>query len=256
MNKMTRVQKKRIKRRRFFRTLLLMIVFIIFFKLLRESNYFEIKSIEVKGNNHIKKEFVQDKSNINPNVNIFKVSVLKSRKNIEEIPYVKDVTVKRKFPNKIIINITERTEIVQFKNNNKFINIDNDGIILDIIDKERKNLVLIEGFEFKDVITKKNIGEQVNQYIKNIDDEEFLGSLMKIEILNRFKEIKLSKDKKINLITSENKLIEFGNIYDSEYKFKLLGEIFVHIEEENIEYTKIIMDKGENPVIVTEKVGG
>lgn len=256
MKKMTRVQRKMRRRRRFFRIVLLIIIFTIIFKLARESDYFKIKSIGIKGNKLIQKERIEEKSNIKPGMNIFDVSVLRAKKNIKQIVYIKDLKVRRKLPNQINIVVEERKEAVQFKLENKYVIIDDEGIILDIRDKQVENIVMIVGVEFKKPLTKKELGNKIAGSIKEDANEEFLYYCVNTNLLNRLKKIQISKDKNIDLITKENKLVEFGNVYNSQYKLELLKEIFTHIDKEEIEYSKIIMDKGDNPVIVTEKAGG
>ncbi len=255
MKKMTRVKKKRIRRRRFLRIILLIIILFITLRLLRQSSYFNIKSIDIKGNKQVKKDFIQDNIDIKENENIFNISTLRAKKDIKKIVYVKDVKVNRKYPNKINIEILEREEILQLKILNKYIILDKDGIILNIIDKKKNSILSIEGIKMKDSINKENIGNKINEYIEDIETEKFIENCMETNLINRLSVIKLESVEKIEIITKEDKLIEFGDIFNSEYKLKLLKEIFNYINKEEIEYTKIIMDKGENPVIVTEKVG-
>lgn len=256
MKKMTRVKKKRIRRRRFLRIVLLIVILFITLRLLRQSSYFNIKSIDIKGNKLVKKDFIEDNIDIKENENIFNISVLRAKRDIKDIVYVKDVKVNRKYPNKINIEILEREEIIQLKIMNKYIILDKDGIILNIIDKKKNNILSIEGIKMENNITGENIGNKINEYIEDIETEKFVENCMETNLINILSVIKLENVEKIEIITKEDKLIEFGDISNSEYKLDLLKEIFNYIKKEDIEYTKIIMNKGENPVIVTEKVGG
>lgn len=256
MKKMTRVKKKRIRRRRFFRIVLLIIILFISLRLLRQSSYFNIKSIEISGNKQVKSDSIQEKINIQENKNIFDISTLRAKKDIKEIVYVKEVKVNRKFPNKINIEILERIESYQIKIENKFIILDEDGIILNIVDKKKSNILSIEGIEIEENIVKENLGNKINDYIEEIEVEKFIENCIDSNLIKRLSVVRLKNTEKVEIITKEDKIVEFGDIFDSEYKLDLLEEIFNYINKEEIEYTKIIMDKGENPVIVTEKVGG
>ncbi len=46
--------------------------------------------------------------------------------------------------------------------------------------------------------------------------------------------------------------IVFGNLDNVKYKLNLLNEILEHITENEIKCSKIIMNKGSHPIIVTD----
>ena len=145
MKKLSRVEKKMRRRRFFLRLLLLISLIIIMFVLALKSEFFVINNIKVLGSNKISKDIIISASSIGIGENQFKISTRDSEKNIEKIPYVKEVKVKRKFPKGILIEVIERKEIFQIAQLSSFALIDIDGYILDIVstenEKDRKSVV-------------------------------------------------------------------------------------------------------------------
>lgn len=107
---------------------------------------FNISNIEVYGNDKNTVDTYISLSKINiGTTNIFAVTQNSIRKNIKENPYVEEVTIQRKLPNTLQINITERKVTYQVEYSNSYIYIDEQGYILEI-SEEKKDILLINGF--------------------------------------------------------------------------------------------------------------
>lgn len=129
---------------------------------------FNIASIEVNGNNKNSVETYISLTKVDLNsTNIFAVTKTGIAKNIEENPYVESVEVKRKLPNIIQINITEREVAYQASYNDEYIYIDKQGYILEI-NNEKKNVTKIIGLS----TTKESLNE--GQRLNN-------GDLLKLD---------------------------------------------------------------------------
>ena len=165
---------KKIIRKRFFLSLLLL-VFVIMACIVYflTTPMFNITSIEITGNEKISAETYISLTQVDiGSTNIFAVTKGAIAKNIKENAYVENVEVKRKLPNILQINITEREVAYQAKYNDQYIYIDRQGYILEI-NEEKKNTIKIDGLSsVKQLI---NIGERLNN-----EDLQKLDTVLKI----------------------------------------------------------------------------
>lgn len=167
------------------------------------SPVFNINEISVSGNNKIQATEIESLSQLNIEQNIFRFSKETVKNNIKQNAYINSVEIKRKLPNKIEINVTERTPAYQIKFGNAFAYIDEKGNILEINEEDLK-LPLITGYK-----------TQVEDFkAGNMMQEE---DVTKLDTVNSI--IRVSKSNEIyDMITS----IDITN--DEEYKVEFKGE--------------------------------
>lgn len=96
------------------------------------SPVFNIKTIDVINNQNISKEQIINSSGILINENMFKISTNEVEKSILTNPYIENVKVKRKFYDKIEIDVQERIATIMLEYGNSYIYINNQGYILEI----------------------------------------------------------------------------------------------------------------------------
>lgn len=77
---------------------------------LLQSDLMNLKNIELEGNSYVNKSEIVNISNLVINRNIFKYNLKEIKQNIISHPYVKEVSIHRKLPNTIVIQIKEREE--------------------------------------------------------------------------------------------------------------------------------------------------
>ena len=251
MKKLTRVQRKKRRRRIFIRIILLLFLVFLVFILTLKTDLFLIDNIKVMGNNKILHTTIIDVSNIEYNENIFKINIKDSIKNMEELPYVKEAMVKRKFPKSIIMEIIERKEALQVKNISSFVIIDKEGYILDIVDEKKEGLPEFIGFE----VGKKSPGENFFSDIEGIN-VDFIEEGQRLNMLVKMEEVYMSENNNINILLLNGIDVAFGTIDNVNYKLGLLKEVLKDIEKKNLQCKMILMDRGENPVIVLEEEEG
>lgn len=113
------------------------------------SPLFNIKQIEVIGNQKITTEAIISLSKIQMEENIYKNSSSKIKQNIKQEPYIEDVIIKRKLPNKIEINIKERVATYMLEYANSYAYINNQGYILEI-SENKLDIPIIMGYKTED----------------------------------------------------------------------------------------------------------
>lgn len=115
----------------FFRFLLLIIMGIgIYF--LATSKFFEIKEISVLDNEYYTDRQISNLSGAVKGVNLFKADLSAMKDKLLKDPYIKDVKISRKLPDKIIIRIVERQEYAAISYSEKYVIIDAERVVLQI----------------------------------------------------------------------------------------------------------------------------
>ena len=189
---------------------------------------FNIKSIEVKGNNQIPIDTIISISKIKKGENIFKInnSVIQ---NIKENQYVEEASIKRKLPGTIQIIIKERSVKYQIKLINSYAYIDKNGYILET-SSVKAEVPIIVGFNIteNELLNKKRLEiidlEKLNKISKVIDSSKAT------EIDKLITEINIENENNYCIyLESQNKKVYIGNTNDLTKKMLFLKKI---IDEE------------------------
>lgn len=152
-SKKARMTEEQIRRNKRIKLILKVILFIaivagiIIYIML--SPIFNIKNITVEGNTNISTEQIISLSNVQKDVNLFKVSNKDTISAIKENPYVKTVEIKRKLPDTITFVITERVATYMLEYGGSYAYIDNQGYILEISATPLNGISKITGYTTK-----------------------------------------------------------------------------------------------------------
>ena len=191
------------------------------------SPIFNIKAIEVNGNNKIDKDTVISLSGVNIGKNIFQVSKKQVINSIKENQYINNVDVKRKLPGTLEINVEERKIAYQVKVINSYVYLDYQGYILEVSSNKEK-VPLIEGFT-------TNQDTLLNGKRLDNNDIKLLRTILRImetaktsEIDKLISKILVKDNEYILELSKENKLVYLGDATDLTNRMT---------------YVKIIVDK-------------
>ena len=233
-------RKRRQKREKRFRILKSILKILLLFAIivgillfLFISPVFNIKNINVQGNNKINTEEIESLSKINMNENIFRFSSRQIEENVKENAYIDTVEVKRKIPNTVEIIVTEREAKYQLEYGNAFVYIDGNGNILEI-SNENANLPIIRGYSTAQEniqVGNKLVDEDCN---KLLTIEKFLRAAKTNEIYDIMTYIDISnaKDYKFEL-PSKGKVAYLGDDTNINDKILTLKEILTREEGKN-----------------------
>jgi cell division protein FtsQ len=241
-----RIKKKKsiFKNRFFWLGILILLIFGGIFYLICFSFPFQIKEIQITGNektnidnlNNLIKDKLSQKILFFTSKSIFLVNFSEIKKEISKnFPPIGEIILKRKFPDKIIVQIEERKPIAVFNQEDLYFFLDKEGIIFDPVRTNISNGVentLADGqlIKIKKVLEAKELklGDRVL-------DKELLSSILEIEskLENNLKgpieEVLVVSDERINLKTSEGWEIYLNPKGDIEWQ---LTKLRVDLEEE------------------------
>ena len=147
-----RVSTHKIKKHKKKRYLLKFIIFVlvcaaIYFA--AHIPYFDVNGIAVMGNQEITDEEVIKASGVKAGESIFNAEPLWVAHKIKKNNlYVDTAKVRRKFPNKVTITITEKSAMAQLRMGQNYVVTDIDGTVIEVA-KEEKKATLIDNVEVK-----------------------------------------------------------------------------------------------------------
>ena len=148
-----------VKRRSPLRPILTFVI-IVLGVLLALSVFFRVSKITVDGNSFYTEEQIIQASGIEDGDNMFFVNRFSAASRIfAKLPYVQKVTISRKLPNHVIIEIAESQELAYVVSGDTYWAIDSNGKVMEKVDsKKAKNLIREDGLSLK----RPKVGQQIH----------------------------------------------------------------------------------------------
>lgn len=213
--------------------------------LLFTSSTFDVSEVELNGTERYTKEEIMSSLDISLGKNIFIEFFSYNKENINKFPYLSDINLNIKLPNKIQLNVSERTSkyLAYDKEKNKFFKIDGEGYILEEgkIEEKTEDEMLVYGITFADEII---FGEKINEIdyskiltylnVKKEYDKSGIGMTI----------AKVSFENSLTTLTLDDKLIvKFPNEIELEYKMNFLKGIIEKLPAESVGVIDMTKDK-------------
>lgn len=206
-------QRKRKKRKIMLITVILIASLTAICIYLLTSETYNIQYIEIEGNAELTNEQIQELSEIKIGNNIFSTLEVVTKVKLKENGYIEDVKLKKTYPNKIKIEITERQKAYQILTETGcYIYIDEQGYILDY-SLDKLELKTITGMD----ITEAQIKETKRLEEKDLEKMENILHIKreaeKIGIENQIQMIE-TKDEYILHLEEDKIIINLGDATD------------------------------------------
>lgn len=251
MGKTKKTKKRKRKKGIILKIILFVLMLALLYFFIFETDFFNIKNIKVVGIKEMSYEEIVKASPCLKGENIFTINSDLCEKALDDLPYIKSSKIKRSFPDIITIEIQERKKKAIIYHMDSFIYIDDEGYILSIEEKEEDEekieLPRIVGLELTDV-------EAGNNVFEILDMRKMIEFISVGEQSNLFSSMKYIDFKNKNNLIIELKngiKVAFGSLYNVKYKYSFLDHILEDIERENRDVKQILLNKGDNPVIIT-----
>ena len=139
-----KIMQKRKKKQKAIKWILILALLIVAILCAMFSPLFNIKKIEVQGNEIISKNEIISLSQIQLEENTFKLNKSQIKKQIKENAYRQSVIIVRNLPSEIVIKVEERKPAYLLEYAGSYIVIDKQGYMLEI-KNEKMNLPVIQG---------------------------------------------------------------------------------------------------------------
>ncbi len=183
--------------------------------------------IELNGNHIVSREAVLQQFVHDRNRSVVRVPLDARRSQLEQIPWVESATVQRILPNRIRVELTERTPVAFARNGNELALIDAHGVVLDRPQGEDLQFPIVSGVSEDLPREQREKRMQIyGEFIKDVD-------LVRAGSSENVSEIDLSNPKDLRAVMtglsgpadSQAVTIHFG-VSDFTGKFKMLVDNF------------------------------
>ncbi len=245
------INKKKLARKRKMQknliTLLLGLCVICIGVVLVFSLFFKINTISVIGENIYSDKMVSEKSGVEFGTNLFRVNEKEiSEKLSKELPFIKSVTLERKLPDTLVINIQSTKEVAAVASNGAFVLIDETGKVLDknasIL---RENVAVVTNVKLENATE----GEQITLTKQEKTDALLtLLEALKKSGLELLTEINLKNINDIKIRYDDRITFEVGSLTNIDTKLAR-GVAALEKENEISSYSKGTLDLKTEPYV-------
>jgi len=208
------------------------------------SNYFNIKDVEINGNELLTEDYILDLCKLRSGINIFAVDKEELVEILFALPQIKGVTVDRKLPDGLVIMINERRPVAIIGDDSSYRIIDKKGWILRISENLAEwDLPLITGVRinyFSDKISIDNLQLKAGL--------SYLNKLPK-SILEEISEMNLSDKEGINLFLLNGESVRLGENFDIEKKARVFISIYNRLKSKQREFEYIDLRYDSNTLV-------
>ena len=205
---------------------------------------FKIDYVKVVGNVANEKEILISKSGVNIGDNIFLVSTSKIKKNLKELSNIESVNVKKNFPNILEIEVKENYVSAYINTASGLTTIDNYGKVKEVATDNSK----ASGIQLKGI---PGTGLKVGENFSDDEDKvKFLLDIITKEYYFDIVSIDFTNDSEIVLEFKNSFKVIFGDLKDYAKKTQIIGILIKKIQLEGINAKEIILNVGDNPIIV------
>lgn len=166
VKKIPRKKKKRRKKHYLLRILVATAIIACAVLFLR-SSFFDVDTITVENNHYFSDNEIITMADVEPYCNLFwgiDGGRIISRLTVD--PYIEEVSVTRKLPSELVIDVKERKQIAAVIYGDKFVVIDAKGIVLRITETKPK-VTLLKGLTLSKVIESEKIEAEEGVALKN-----------------------------------------------------------------------------------------
>lgn len=186
-NEKVRKKKKR-KKKHYLLKFIILVAFFTGMYFFFTSSLFDIQKITVENNSHYTQEQIISLAGAKTGENLFETSLSEMKEKLLADPYIKNVKLKRRLPAEIKIIVAERKEDAAVPYGNKYIIIDNEGMVLRQADQEPA-LTLMLGMTIKNM--KPGTPLEVEDNASLTDTLKLLEEVREHELF--FKKVDISK---------------------------------------------------------------
>jgi cell division protein FtsQ len=209
------------------------------------SPYFQIKEIIVHGCKELTEKEILSYAAIKPSQNLLAINLGTIARRIESNSWVKEASIGKEFPNRLIIDIQERTAIALVKRDNGFNLLDVDGVVFKKLEKnDEVDIPVLNGCysDDKDSVI----------FTKSLELLRYLSASHEFPTIRNVAEIHGHEVFGLSLFTDSGLCIRLG--FDSyENKLKRLNTVMADLERRNMNLGFLLIDLNDPAKIAVQK---
>ncbi len=208
--------------------------------------YFGIRETDVRGCKELTERDVLHLASIGPLQNILAVNTEAITARIRKNPWIKEVQVGRELPERLVIQVQERTAVALLKKDNSFYLMDPDGVPFKKLESgDETDLPVLTGCYQEGVLNPHLLS-------KALDLLRFLSKPKEFPDIRSIAEIHVDEVFGFSVFTENNLCLRLG--YDHyENKIKRLIPVMADLEKRNIPLKYLLVDLADPTKITIQK---
>jgi cell division protein FtsQ len=160
-------------------------LFIFAYSCLLSASYFEIKEISVRGLKELTEKDILAMANIRPRSNILSVNTDAVVTRVSANPWIKHISVGRELPDRLVLDVRERTPIALVKQAGDFYLMDADGFVFKKLSRsDEVDLAIVTGVNIRDKAQSGQLADALKllETLSSSDQHELLGSVSEVHV--------------------------------------------------------------------------
>lgn len=208
------------------------------------SVFFRVSDIEVTGNSHYTDSEIIQAIDIEEGDNLFFFDRFAALSRVfAKLPYIEEVSVERKLPNKVIIEVTESSALAYLSLGDEDWTIDHNGKVLGkATEDEIGDLIAIRGISPGTLL----IGETMQTEDGDTESVEYLAEILgQIEdrgLASRVSQIDFSDPSNVQFEYDGRLTVELGSYSDVEYKFGMFVSAASQLSSDDVGFLDLSDD--------------
>lgn len=217
-------------------TLLVTSTLIFLYSYILSDPYFRIQETVVRGCREVTEQEVLTLASLRPEQNLFSVSPKKIAKRIENNPWIKKAHVGRELPDRLIMEVHERTPLALVEKSRSFQIVDREGIIFKRLDRnDSLDLPVLTGCYKNGVLQTKLLKKSLELLTYLSDTKQAPISYQNLS------EVHLDEIFGLSLITDTGLCLVLG-VDDYVNKLHALPAVLKGLEKKNIDMALLHID--------------
>jgi cell division protein FtsQ len=209
------------------------------------SPFFQIKEIIVRGCKELTEKEILSLAGIKPSQSLLAINLNSIARRIEANPWIKGVSIGREFPNRLIIEVQERTAVALVKRDNSFSLLDVDGVVF-------KKLENSDEVDIPVLNVSHSEDSDFELFTKSLDLLRYLSTSKEFPTIRNISEIHGHNVFGLSLFTDRGLCIRLG--FDSyENKLKRLTTVMADLERRNMKLGFLLIDLNDPAKITVQK---
>jgi cell division protein FtsQ len=210
------------------------------------SPYFQIKETIVRGCKELTEKDILSLAAIKPSQGLLSVNLDAVTRRVASNPWIRDVYIGRELPNRLVIEIHERTAIALVKRNSGFYLLDPNGLPFKKLQAgDETDLPVLSG-----CYTEEKADMQL--LTKSLELLRFISTLKDFPAINRVSEIHGHEVFGLSLFTDTGLCLQLG--FDNyENKLKRLAPIMADLDRRNLKPGFLLIDLSDPTKITVQR---
>ena len=221
-------------------------LFIYAYNFLISRPYFQIKEISVRGLRELTEKDVLATAGIKPAHNLLAINTDAVIRRVSANQWVESIYVGRELPNKLVLDVKERTPLALVKQDNDFCLMDAEGFVFKKLGKsDEVDLPIITGVDEKEEIKSQLLLGTLNllKTVSKSSQYAYLGTVSEVHVDNIFG---------LSLISSTGLYLKLGTT-DFEKKLKQLKLVLADLENRGMKNGYLCIDLSDDAKVTVQR---